>query len=141
MYQNFDTSSLILTGRWGRVEARPYSYALIIKVISIALQHPSISKTDKLILSPLRDNPFVAVGIASLNAPARDEALRATTSRHPGARIYCRGWLGVGVQKRVSLLHRTATTRYRCSDQGLAEFPGSWSCRTYPRQSYYFFPE
>lgn len=37
-----------------------------------------------------------------------------------------------GHKKRVSLLHRTATTRYRCFDQDLAGFPGSWSCRTYP---------
>lgn len=42
-------------------------------------------------------------------------------------------------QKRVSYLHRTATTRYRCFDQDLAEFSGSWSCRTYPLQSYNFF--
>ena len=35
-------------------------------------------------------------------------------------------------KKRVSLLHRTATTRYRCFDQDLTEFPGSWSYRTYP---------
>ena len=35
-------------------------------------------------------------------------------------------------KKRASLLHRTATTWYRCFDQDLTEFPGSWSCRTYP---------
>ena len=35
-------------------------------------------------------------------------------------------------EKRASLLHRTATTWYRCFDQDLTEFPGSWSCRTYP---------
>ena len=37
-----------------------------------------------------------------------------------------------GTKKRASDLHRTATTRYRCFDQDLAEFSGSWSCRTYP---------
>ncbi len=42
-------------------------------------------------------------------------------------------------KKRVSLLHRTATTPYRCFDQDLTEFGGSWSCRTYPLQSYNFF--
>lgn len=44
-----------------------------------------------------------------------------------------------GYEKRVSLLHRTATTRYRCFDQDLTEFPGSWSYRTYPLQRYNFF--
>ena len=38
----------------------------------------------------------------------------------------------VYIQKRVSLLHRTATTRYPCFGQDLGEFSGSWSCRTYP---------
>lgn len=38
----------------------------------------------------------------------------------------------LGYKKRASLLHRTATTRYRCFDQDLTEFSGSWSCRTYP---------
>ena len=48
------------------------------------------------------------------------------------------GWLSLyivlryGHKKRASLLHRTATTWYRCFDQDLTEFPGSWSCRTYP---------
>ena len=37
-----------------------------------------------------------------------------------------------GHKKRASDLHRTATTRYRCFDQDLTEFSGSWSCRTYP---------
>ena len=37
-----------------------------------------------------------------------------------------------GQKKRVSYLHRTATTFYPCCGQALGEFKGSWSCRTYP---------
>ena len=39
---------------------------------------------------------------------------------------------GEGKKKRVSYLHRTATTFYPCCGQALGEFKGSWSCRTYP---------
>ena len=35
-------------------------------------------------------------------------------------------------KKRVSGLHRTATTSYPCFGQDLGEFRGSWSYRTYP---------
>jgi len=35
-------------------------------------------------------------------------------------------------QKRVSNLHRTATTSYPCFLPNLGEFTGSWSYKTYP---------
>ena len=55
-----------------------------------------------------------------------------------GIRIF-KGLLGDGHKKRVSNLYRTATTRYRCFDQDLAEFPGSWSYRTYPSAKFRLF--
>ncbi len=66
-----------------------------------------------------------------------------TTVLYPCILLYCKNKgltaAGVWVQKKVSDLHRTATTCYRCFDQDLAEFTGSWSCRTYPMQRYDFF--
>ena len=42
-------------------------------------------------------------------------------------------------KKRVSLLHRAATTNYPCCDQALGEFIGSWPCRTYPTTKIHLF--
>ena len=42
-------------------------------------------------------------------------------------------------QKKVSYLHRTATTIYPCFIPNLGEFDRSWSYKTYPLQNYCFF--
>ncbi len=41
-------------------------------------------------------------------------------------------------KKRVSLIHRTATTSCPCCLPALGKFKGSWSCMTYPSQRYTF---
>lgn len=51
------------------------------------------------------------------------------------------GWALAANKKRVSLLHRTATTPYPCFGQDLGEFGGSWSCRTYPTAKLRLFSE